>query len=112
MKKTILAIVSLAAMTSVAHAQSSVTLYGALDTSIAYFGNQQGANRSGGTFQLAAGNLSPNLWGLKGTEDLGGGLSAIFKLESGFNVFLAVPRWSACRATARARSALVVSTIR
>lgn len=86
MKKTILALASLAAMSSVAHAQSSVTLYGALDTSIAYFGNQQGTNGSGRTFQMSAGNLSPNLWGLKGTEDLGGGLAAIFKLESGFNV--------------------------
>jgi predicted porin len=86
MKKTILAVASLAAMTSVAHAQSSVTLYGAVDTSVAYFSNQQGANRSGGTFQMSAGNLSPNLWGLKGTEDLGGGLAAIFKLESGFNI--------------------------
>lgn len=86
MKKTILAAVSLAAMTSIAHAQSSVTLYGAVDTSIAYFSNQQGANHSGGTFQLAAGNLSPNLFGFKGTEDLGGGLAAIFKLESGFNI--------------------------
>ncbi|RFU48544.1 porin [Paraburkholderia sp. DHOC27] len=86
MKKTLVAAATLAAMTSIAHAQSSVTLYGALDTSIAYFGNQQGANRSGGTFQMEAGNLSPNLWGLKGTEDLGGGLSAIFKLESGFNI--------------------------
>jgi predicted porin len=86
MKKTILAVASLAAMTSIAHAQSSVTLYGALDTSIAYFGNQQGTNHSGGTFEMAAGNISPNLWGLKGTEDLGGGLSAIFKLESGFNI--------------------------
>jgi predicted porin len=86
MKKTILAVAALAAMTSIAHAQSSVTLYGAVDTSIAYFGNQAGAKHSGGTFEMAAGNLSPNLWGLKGTEDLGGGMSAIFKLESGFNI--------------------------
>jgi predicted porin len=86
MKKTILAAAALAAMSSLAHAQSSVTLYGAVDTSIAYFSNQQGTNHSGGTFQMAAGNLSPNLFGFKGTEDLGGGLSAIFKLESGFNI--------------------------
>jgi predicted porin len=86
MKRTMLAAVSLAAMTSIAHAQSSVTLYGAVDTGIAYFGNQQGAHSSGGTYQMSAGNLSPNMWGLKGTEDLGGGLSAIFKLESGFNI--------------------------
>ena len=86
MRKSVLTVASLAAMTSVAHAQSSVTLYGAVDTSVAYFGNQQGANHSGGTFQLASGNLSPNLWGLKGTEDLGGGLAAIVRLESGFNI--------------------------
>jgi predicted porin len=86
MKKTILAAAALASLASVAHAQSSVTLYGAVDTSIAYFGNQKGATGSGGTWQLSPGNLSPNLWGLKGTEDLGGGLSAIFRLESGFDV--------------------------
>jgi predicted porin len=87
MKKIALVVALLASMTSIAHAQSSVTLYGALDTSIAYFGNQQGSNgHSGGTFRMQAGNLSPNLWGVKGTEDLGGGIAAIFKLESGFNV--------------------------
>jgi predicted porin len=86
MKQKILAAATLAAIAASAHAQSSVTLYGALDTSLAYFGNEHGAHGSGNTFQLAAGNLSPNLWGVKGAEDLGGGLSAIFKLESGFNV--------------------------
>jgi predicted porin len=86
MKKIALAAAALASLASAAHAQSSVTLYGSLDTSVAYFGNQQGKNGSGGTWQLAAGNISPNLWGLKGTEDLGNGLSAIFKLESGFNI--------------------------
>jgi predicted porin len=87
MKKIILVAVSLASVASIAHAQSSVTLYGALDTGIAYFGNEAGANgHSGGAFRTQAGNLSPNLWGLKGVEDLGGGIAAIFKLESGFNV--------------------------
>ena len=87
MKKIILVTASLASVASIAHAQSSVTLYGALDTSIAYFGNEAGTNgHSGGAFRLQAGNISPNLWGVKGTEDLGGGISAIFKLESGFNV--------------------------
>lgn len=87
MKKIALAAAALASLASVAHAQSSVTLYGALDDSIAYFSHQKGSNgQSGGTWQLSPGNLSPNLWGLKGTEDLGGGLQAIFKIESGFNV--------------------------
>ncbi|MBN3811564.1 porin [Paraburkholderia sp. Ac-20347] len=87
MKKTALALAAtLASIAGVAHAQSSVTLYGALDTSVAFFGNQKGSNGSGNTFQMMSGNMSPNLWGLKGTEDLGSGLSAIFKIESGFNI--------------------------
>lgn len=87
MKKTALALAAtLASIASAAHAQSSVTLYGALDTSVAFFGNQAGKHGSGNTFQMMSGNVSPNLWGLKGTEDLGNGLSAIFKLESGFNI--------------------------
>ncbi|CAG9200494.1 Putative porin [Paraburkholderia tropica] len=87
MKKTALALAAtLASIAGVAHAQSSVTLYGALDTSVAFFGNQKGTHGSGNTFQMMSGNVSPNLWGLKGTEDLGSGLSAIFKIESGFNI--------------------------
>ncbi|MFP6562827.1 porin [Paraburkholderia sp. B3] len=88
MKKIALAAAALASFAATAaHAQSSVTIYGALDDSIAYFSHQKGADgKSGGTWQLSPGNLSPNLWGLKGTEDLGSGLSAIFKIESGFNV--------------------------
>jgi predicted porin len=86
MKQKILATAAFATIAACAHAQTSVTLYGALDTSIAYFSNEHGAHGSGNTVQLSAGNLSPNLWGLKGSEDLGGGLSAIFKLESGFNI--------------------------
>ncbi|QGZ65918.1 porin [Paraburkholderia acidisoli] len=89
MKKTALATAAFAALStfaSLAHAQSSVTLYGALDTSVAFFGNQHGANGSGNTVQMMAGNLSPNLWGLRGKEDLGNGLAAVFKIESGFNV--------------------------
>ncbi len=86
MKKMILTAASLAAMASVAHAQSSVTLYGTLDTGIAFFGNEHGANGSGNSIQLSSGNQSGNRWGLQGNEDLGGGLSAVFKLESGFNI--------------------------
>lgn len=87
MKTKLVATAVLASLASLAHAQSSVTLYGALDTSIAYFSNQKGANgQAGRTFELMSGNVSPNHWGLKGNEDLGGGLSAIFKLESGFNI--------------------------
>ncbi len=87
MKTKIIAAAVLASLASLAQAQSSVTLYGALDTSLAYFSNQVGANgQSGRTIEMMSGNLSPNNFGFKGNEDLGGGLSAIFKLESGFNI--------------------------
>jgi predicted porin len=66
---------------SVAHAQSSVTLYGILDTGVDFASNVQG----GHLYQMQSGVSAGSRWGLKGAEDLGGGLSAIFKLESGFN---------------------------
>jgi predicted porin len=86
MKKLLIATAALATFATAAHAQSSVTLYGALDTAVAWFGNVKGTNGSGNSFRMQAGNLSPNLWGLKGNEDLGNGLHAIFQIESGYDV--------------------------
>ncbi|MBU9641689.1 porin [Burkholderia gladioli] len=80
------AIASLA--TGVAHAQSTVTLYGIVDAGIAYVHNAQGANGANQStlVKFNSGNMSGSRWGLRGTEDLGGGLAAIFQLENGFNV--------------------------
>ncbi|WP_408591938.1 porin [Paraburkholderia tropica] len=67
-----------------AHAQSSVTLYGVIDEGIDYVSNSGGHSlwrMRDGTYDGAYGSR----WGLKGTEDLGGGLSALFRLESGFS---------------------------
>lgn len=64
------------------HAQSSVTLYGTLDTSIDYISNQKG----GSNWAINSGNLSTDRWGLRGAEDLGGGMKAIFDVENGFNI--------------------------
>lgn len=65
----------------VAHAQSSVTLYGIIDTAV------QVANTGGKTVvREASSSVAPNRWGLFGKEDLGAGYSAIFKLENGFNL--------------------------
>jgi general bacterial porin, GBP family len=74
----------------VAHAQSSVTLYGLIDTSIVYSNNARvnAANPSAGggsQWQEFAGSVYTPRWGLRGSEDLGGGLSAVFLLENGFN---------------------------
>ncbi|MGE8579035.1 MAG: porin [Burkholderia contaminans] len=71
-----------------AHAQSSVTLYGIADAGIAYVHNAQNANGSNASslVKFSSGNLSGSRWGLRGTEDLGGGLAALFQLENGFNI--------------------------
>ncbi|MFX1674318.1 porin [Paraburkholderia sp. A2WS-5] len=69
----------------VAHAQTSVTLYGTLDTSITYVNHANGNKNLWALGNSSYGNLSGSRWGLKGAEDLGGGLKAIFQLESGFN---------------------------
>ena len=66
----------------VVHAQSSVTLYGLVDAGIAYTNNQKGASN----IQQTSGKLNGSRWGLKGVEDLGGGLKAVFTLEGGFRV--------------------------
>lgn len=79
MKKSLIALAVLAS-TGAAMAQSNVTLYGRIDTSI-------GSNKVNGvsSTQMFSGNLSSTRWGLRGTEDLGGGLKAIFGLEQGFD---------------------------
>ena len=70
-----------------AHAQSSVTLYGLIDTSITYVNNQRtGSGNTGSSNWLeTSGNLSASRWGLRGNENLGGGLAAVFTLENGFS---------------------------
>jgi predicted porin len=65
----------------VAQAQSSVTLYGAIDNAIAYSSNQKGNHN----IYLTQGALNASKFGFLGSEDLGGGLSTIFRLEAGYN---------------------------
>lgn len=87
MKRTTFSMISLAALASAgaAHAQSSVTLYGTIDTSLTYVHNAQGDKNLWALGNSSAGNLSGTRWGIKGTEDLGAGLKAIFQLENGFD---------------------------
>lgn len=70
------------AISASAWAQSSVTLYGIVDQSIRYTTNANASND--GSVQMTNGAITNSRWGLKGAEDLGGGLKAIFQLESGF----------------------------
>jgi GBP family porin len=68
-----------------ARAQSSVTLYGMINGGVSYTSNVLGSSR----FGAQSGNVGSR-FGLKGSEDLGGGLHAIFKLEEGFSVLSGV----------------------
>ncbi|CAE6772802.1 Outer membrane porin protein [Paraburkholderia domus] len=89
MKKNLIVVAVAASFASVAHAQSSVTLYGLLDAGLTYTSNVAPANGVGhGNAKWAAGNggINQSMFGLRGSEDLGGGLKAIFTLESGFNI--------------------------
>ncbi|MFL9935609.1 porin [Paraburkholderia sp. RL18-103-BIB-C] len=87
MKLRNLAIASAMLLTGAAHAQSSVTLYGTIDTSMVYVNNAKTSTGQGASqFLLTSGSLSTSRWGLRGNEDLGGGLHAVFDLESGFAV--------------------------
>jgi predicted porin len=82
MKKQITLGLALTAVASAALAQSSVTLYGIADAGI-----YRATNTSGGTqVQLASGLMEGSRWGLRGNEDLGGGMRAIFTVESRFEL--------------------------
>lgn len=78
MKKSLIALAVLAA-SGAAMAQSSVTLFGIVDTGVSYVSNADGGNGSNYGMHTS-GNATSRL-GLRGTEDLGGGLKAGFWLE-------------------------------
>jgi predicted porin len=76
------AIMSTATLYSVAAAaQSSVTLFGLVDEGIRYTTH---ANTQGDSRVQVANGASESLWGLRGTEDLGGGTKVLFELEDRF----------------------------
>lgn len=91
MKKSLLTAALVAGFAATAaQAETSVTLYGVLDGGVQYqkFKGQDaaGASVSRDLTGMADGVNSSNRWGLKGSEDLGNGLKAVFQLESGFNL--------------------------
>ncbi|MCY1339774.1 Gram-negative porin [compost metagenome] len=66
-----------------AWAQSSVTLYGVVDAGVEFV-NKVGPQSNTVARMLNLSGTVPSRWGLRGTEDLGGGLKSAFVLESGF----------------------------
>lgn len=79
MKKTFLAFALAGLYVASANAQSNVQLYGVVDMGVAHYSNGITTVNN-----ISQGGLSNSRIGVKGSEDLGGGLSAIFQAESGF----------------------------
>jgi predicted porin len=103
MKKSLFALAALGAFAGAAQAQSSVTLFGTIDAGVQYIqnggvassaskaGSDVGTGNSSSNATLPGPNTGSNFsyydsaiassqWGLKGTEDLGGGMQAKFEL--------------------------------
>lgn len=81
MKKSLLALAVLGAFSSAAFAQSSVTLFGIADTGFRY----SKGDGNGNVKQMVNSGLNSSRFGVRGSEDLGGGLKANFWLEAGVN---------------------------
>ncbi|RAR54552.1 putative porin [Paraburkholderia unamae] len=97
MKKTLATLAALSSVSVVAHAQQSITLYGIVDADLNYINHVGVAqtpasaghpatltNRS--LLSQSGNGYQANRWGLKGSEDLGGGNKAFFQLENGFSI--------------------------
>lgn len=88
MKKSLIALAVLGSVAGVAQAQSTVTLYGLADV---WVGSTKATVTSGGvstsarTTRVDGAGFNTSRFGLKGSEDLGGGLKANFQLEQGYN---------------------------
>lgn len=82
MKKASLALAVLAASTSAAWAQSSVTVYGILDAGVSTVTGLAGGSKK----MLVSGIMDGSRIGFKGNEDLGGGYRAVFTLENRLEV--------------------------
>jgi predicted porin len=83
MKHKSLIALPLIGLAGIAHAQSSVTLYGVIDEAVQFVNSQP--KNAGSTTNLLQGGERPSRFGLSGSEDLGGGLKTIFQLEAGFD---------------------------
>jgi len=100
MKKSLFALAALGVFASAAQAQSSVTLYGILDVAVGTVSNQFGIDptfpasvnplskttATSSATGMFNGGIQDSRWGLRGSEDLGGGMKANFQLESGLNL--------------------------
>lgn len=73
-------------LASAQSAPASVTLYGNIDLAVRHGSGLAEFTPSPGTVSSATSGVNnTSVWGLRGSEDLGGGLRAVFNLEQGYN---------------------------
>ena len=83
MKKSLIAVAVAAALPTIAFAQTNVTMYGIADAGI---GMQDRGGDAKSAIVVSSGLQSTSRFGIRGTEDLGGGLKAVFNFEAGMRV--------------------------
>ena len=88
MKKSLLALAVLGAFAGVASAQSAVTMYGRIDLSV---------GKNAGSTAKVMQNGSGSRLGLRGNEDLGGGMAAFFNIETRFDADTGAAQGAATR---------------
>lgn len=86
MKKSLIALAILGSVAGVAQAQSTVTLYGIADVWLGSEKDERAALGAKAVTKVGSGGFNGSRFGLTGSEDLGGGLKAVFKLEQGFAI--------------------------
>ena len=99
MKKSLVALAAMSVIGAVS-AQSTVTLYGLADAyvgseRIGTFGVSNGDTKTVVNSGADSGGLNGSRWGLRVSEDLGGGLAAIAQFESGFDISTGASQQSA-----------------
>lgn len=84
MKKTLLCMALAAGLVPAAFAQGNVQLYGVIDAGVTHFSGIKGGTGSTSATGLSSGVQGGDRIGIRGGEDLGGGLKAVFDVETGF----------------------------
>ena len=78
------AALALTAQGAFAQSASNVVLYGIVDVGVERIGGVAVGTARENLTRITGSNQIASRWGLRGSEDLGGGLRAVFQLESGF----------------------------
>lgn len=90
MKLKLIAAAAMVGLAGVAQAQSSVTLYGIMDSGVLYQSSSAAtfapnAPNTGKVFRFKDGGIYSSIWGIRGSEDIGGGYKVNFKLQGSFD---------------------------